>query len=87
MRVGLPPREGLVFHQVDGQRPPGDLPASMPRWWCRTATRARSAGSRTLRRGEYLLGGYANSLELGCDCVGEITYIDAAVADNTVRPT
>ena len=27
--------------------------------------------------GEYLLGGYANSLELGCDCVGDITYLDA----------
>ncbi|GHH72582.1 amine oxidase [Streptomyces sulfonofaciens] len=31
--------------------------------------------------GEYLLGGYANSLELGCDCVGEITYLDAVLAD------
>ena len=32
--------------------------------------------------GEYLLGGFANSLELGCDCVGDITYLDAIVADN-----
>ncbi|HEX3789932.1 MAG TPA: primary-amine oxidase [Pseudonocardiaceae bacterium] len=33
--------------------------------------------------GEYLLGGFANSLELGCDCVGDITYLDAVLADNT----
>ena len=32
--------------------------------------------------GEYLLGGFANSLELGCDCVGDITYLDAVVAGN-----
>ncbi len=31
--------------------------------------------------GEYLLGGFANSLELGCDCVGDITYLDAVLAD------
>ena len=27
--------------------------------------------------GEYLFGRYTNSLELGCDCVGEIRYFDA----------
>ncbi|CAN5289446.1 primary-amine oxidase [soil metagenome] len=32
--------------------------------------------------GEYLLGGFANSLELGCDCVGDITYLDAVMAGN-----
>jgi primary-amine oxidase len=32
--------------------------------------------------GEYLLGGFANSLELGCDCVGEITYLDVVLADS-----
>ena len=35
--------------------------------------------------GEYLLGGFANSLELGCDCLGEITYLDAVVCDHTGR--
>ena len=29
--------------------------------------------------GEYLVGKWANSLELGCDCLGEITYLDATV--------
>ena len=31
--------------------------------------------------GEYLLGQQANSLELGCDCLGEIHYFDAVLAD------
>jgi primary-amine oxidase len=36
--------------------------------------------------GEYLFGGFANSLELGCDCVGDITYLDAVLADNAGNP-
>jgi primary-amine oxidase len=36
--------------------------------------------------GEYLLGGFANSLELGCDCVGDITYLDAVVSGNDGQP-
>jgi primary-amine oxidase len=37
--------------------------------------------------GEYQFGRLANSLELGCDCVGDITYLDAVVADDFGRPT
>jgi primary-amine oxidase len=36
--------------------------------------------------GEYLLGGFANSLELGCDCVGDITYLDAVLCGNNGTP-
>ena len=36
--------------------------------------------------GEYLVGQYANSLELGCDCLGEITYLTPVVADNFGNP-
>ena len=36
--------------------------------------------------GEYLLGQNANSLELGCDCLGVIHYFDAFVADGQGRP-
>ena len=37
--------------------------------------------------GEFGLGNYTNSLTLGCDCLGEIVYLDVAVAtpDGTVR--
>jgi primary-amine oxidase len=36
--------------------------------------------------GEYQLGRLANSLELGCDCLGEITYVDAVVTDGAGDP-
>ncbi|MEI6229085.1 MAG: primary-amine oxidase [Actinomycetes bacterium] len=37
--------------------------------------------------GEFGLGNYTNSLMLGCDCLGEIVYLDVALAeaDGTVR--
>ena len=36
--------------------------------------------------GEYLVGRYANALELGCDCLGDITYLDAVIADERGNP-
>ncbi len=36
--------------------------------------------------GEYLVGRYANSLELGCDCLGEITYLSPVIADELGNP-
>ena len=36
--------------------------------------------------GEYLVGKWANSLELGCDCLGEIAYLDATVTDDLGEP-
>ena len=36
--------------------------------------------------GEYLVGKFVNSLELGCDCLGEIAYLDATVTDDTGQP-
>jgi len=36
--------------------------------------------------GEYLVGKWVNSLELGCDCLGEIAYLDATVTDDTGQP-
>ncbi|KAJ1551304.1 hypothetical protein HK096_001532, partial [Nowakowskiella sp. JEL0078] len=36
--------------------------------------------------GDYGLGYMANSLELGCDCVGEIKYVDAVLSNNKGEP-
>lgn len=36
--------------------------------------------------GEYNIGALANSLELGCDCVGEIRYFDALLVDSYGNP-
>lgn len=37
--------------------------------------------------GEYGLGRMANSLLLGCDCLGEIVYLDAVMADDDGNPS
>lgn len=91
-RVGYDMREGLVLHQLgfeDAGRvrpilyrasvaemvvPYGD--PSPVRFW-----------HNYFDTGEYQLGSLANSLELGCDCVGEIAYFDVTIpaADGTPR--
>jgi primary-amine oxidase len=87
LQVAFDQREGLVFHNItiddDGVARPVIYRASI-------AEMMVPYGDPSPQRwfqnffdcGEYLLGGYANSLELGCDCVGDITYLDAVVAGN-----
>lgn len=90
-RVGFDAREGLVLHQLgfaDGDRvrpiihrasiaemvvPYGD-PSPVRSW------------QNYFDTGEYMVGRYANALELGCDCVGDITYFDAVIADEFGTP-
>jgi primary-amine oxidase len=36
--------------------------------------------------GEYMFARYADSLELGCDCLGDIHYLDAVIADDFGNP-
>jgi len=83
----IDPQEGLVLHDVryDGRSvlhrgscaemivPYGE-PDPMHNW--RTYFDA----------GEYGLGASMNSLELGCDCLGEITYLDAWLSDQRGEP-
>ncbi|GAA1079288.1 primary-amine oxidase [Nocardiopsis composta] len=91
IRVGFDMREGLVLHRVsytDGGRVRPVLhraslaemvvPYADPgpiRFW-----------QNYFDTGEYQLGRLANALELGCDCLGEITYLDAVVADGAGDP-
>ncbi|WP_448616505.1 primary-amine oxidase [Modestobacter sp. URMC 112] len=90
-RINMHPLEGLVIHGVeylDGDEhrsvlhrgslsemvvPYGD--PSPEHYW-------RSA----FDVGEYGLGNLANSLRLGCDCLGEIVYVDAVLADENGEP-
>jgi primary-amine oxidase len=91
-RVGFTPREGLVLHTVayddHGRRRPILYRASLaemvvpygdphPTHWRKNA----------FDEGEYGIGMLANALTLGCDCVGEIRYFDAVVADAAGTPT
>jgi primary-amine oxidase len=86
LRVGFNQREGLVLHEVgyeDGGR---------VRPICYRASCAElvipygDAGSAGYRKnafdiGEIGLGLLTNSLELGCDCLGEIRYLDVDLVD------
>lgn len=87
VRLGFDPVEGLVLHQIgfseDGTVRPIVYRASVAemvvpygdpspvRFW-----------QNYFDAGEYSMGKNANSLELGCDCLGEIHYSDAVVADD-----
>ncbi|MGH9306238.1 MAG: primary-amine oxidase [Acidimicrobiales bacterium] len=91
LRVAMDPHEGLVLHSVgyqDGERlrsilhrasitemvvPYGD-PGPMHGW------------KNAFDAGEWGLGRMANSLALGCDCLGVISYLDATFADERGRP-
>lgn len=90
-RVGFNAKEGLVLNLVSfadqGEQRPVLTRASIPemivpygdthhtRYWI-----------SYFDAGEYLLGHNANSLELGCDCLGVIHYFDAFVADGNCSP-
>lgn len=94
LRVGFDAREGLIlhglaFHDREQGRdrpivhrasiaemvvPYGD-PSPVRSW------------QNYFDTGEYMVGRFANALELGCDCLGEITYMDAVVADEHGRPS
>ncbi|AKS32551.1 primary-amine oxidase [Mycolicibacterium goodii] len=86
-RFGFDVREGLTLHQLSiGGRPvvyrasvaemvvPYADPSPV-RYW-----------QNYFDQGEYLFGRYTNSLELGCDCLGEIKYFDVTIADEDGNP-
>ncbi|MBG6214192.1 Cu2+-containing amine oxidase [Cryobacterium sp. CAN_C3] len=89
--VGFDTREGLVLRQLsfsdEGEERPIIYRASINemlvpygdpspvRFW-----------QNYFDTGEYLYGRFSNSLALGCDCVGEIKYFDAVLADELGNP-
>nr|WP_223168010.1 primary-amine oxidase [Nonomuraea sp. SYSU D8015] len=93
LRVSMHPIEGLVLHEicyVDGERvrpivyraslsemvvPYGST--FMNHFW-KAAFDAGDVGVG--------MAGVANSLELGCDCLGEIVYLDAVTVDEDGTP-
>ena len=84
LRIGFTPREGLVLHQIGYAGPARS--STGPRWprcTCPTATRRPTHRFKNVfDQGEYGVGWLANSLTLGCDCVGHIQYFDGVVNDN-----
>ncbi len=84
-RVGFTHREGLVLHDV-GYNDSGRWRSILHRASVAEMTVPYGDSSITQARknafdiGEYGVGMLANSLALGCDCLGEIYYFDAHVA-------
>jgi primary-amine oxidase len=90
-RIGFTPREGLVLHTV-GYEDQGRLrPVLYRASYSEMVVPYGDPGATQNRKnafdiGEYGIGMLANSLELGCDCLGEIRYFDAVLNDNQGRP-
>lgn len=91
VRIGFNGREGLTLHQVSfndrGEERSIMHRASISEMVVPYGEAAPShSWQNYFDAGEYQYGRLANSLTLGCDCVGEIAYVDAVVADDFGKP-
>jgi primary-amine oxidase len=87
LRVGFNHREGMVLHTVayDGR------PVAHRLSFAEMVVPYRDPTTDHYRRtafdvGEWGLGFMTTSLELGCDCLGEIRYLDAVMHDSAGEP-
>lgn len=88
--IGFNAREGLTIHHVryrDRERPRsilyrGSLTEMVVPYGDPRPTQVRK---NAFDVGEYGMGMCANSLRLGCDCVGHIEYLDAHLCDSRGR--
>ena len=87
LRVGFDLREGLTLHQVSLHGRPVIYRASIPEMVVPYGNPEFRFWQAYFDTGEYLVGKWVNSLELGCDCLGEITYLDAVVTDEAGEPS
>ena len=90
-RIGYNPREGLTLHDIGyvdrGAVRPVVYRASMCEMYVPYGDpRPTHWNKNVFDEGEYGLGWLANSLELGCDCLGEIRYFDGWVNDQDGQP-
>jgi primary-amine oxidase len=91
LRVGFNGREGLVLHTV-GIEEAGRVRSVAHRMsFAEMVVPYRDPTTDHQRRtafdiGEWGLGFMTTGLELGCDCLGEITYLDAVLHDSAGEP-
>jgi primary-amine oxidase len=91
LRVGFNHREGMVLHTVgydDGGR---TRPVAHRMSFAEMVVPYRDPTTDHYRRtafdvGEWGLGFMTTSLQLGCDCLGEIAYLDAVMHDTRGEP-
>ena len=87
LRVGFNPREGLVLSTVAYDGRPIMYRGSIAEMIVPYADpRESSYRKNAFDLGEYGVGMMANSLALGCDCLGTIQYFDGHLADGQGRP-
>jgi primary-amine oxidase len=91
LRLGFNHREGLVLHTVRFRDAGRLRPVAHRLSFAEMFVPYRDATPDHYRRtafdiGEWGLGFMTTSLELGCDCLGEITYLDAVVHDSRGEP-
>ena len=91
MRLGFNYREGLVLHTVGFQDAGRLRPVAHRLSFAEMVVPYRDATVDHYRRtafdiGEWGLGFMTTSLERGCDCLGEISYLDAVVHDSAGEP-
>ena len=91
MRLGFNPREGLVIHTLGYQDGEALRPVAHRLSFAEMVVPYRDPSDDHKARtafdiGEWGLGFMTTSLELGCDCLGEIVYLDAVVHDSQGEP-
>ena len=87
LRIGFNYREGLVLHTVSYQ----DRSVAHRMSFAEMVVPYRDSSPDHVRRtaydiGEWGLGFMTTSLELGCDCLGEVQYVDAVLHDSAGEP-
>jgi primary-amine oxidase len=91
MRVGFNYREGPVLHQITYNDHGTERDIAYRLSFAEMIVPYRDTSFEHYRRtafdiGEWGLGFMTTSLELGCDCLGEIRYLDAVLHDTRGEP-
>jgi len=91
-RVGFTSREGLVLHTISYEDNGVERPILYRASICEMVVPYGDPGEQYYRKnafdiGEYGLGMLANSLALGCDCLGVIHYFDFPLVDSHGKVT
>jgi len=87
MVIGFNGREGLTLHDIQYAGRPLFYRVSIAEMAVPYGSpKPQHARKNVFDIGEYGLGKLANSLTLGCDCVGAIHYLDGVIADIEGEP-
>jgi len=91
VRVGFNYREGLILHTVGYEDEGRTRPVAHRMSFAEMVVPYRDPSNDHYRRtafdiGEWGLGFMTTSLELGCDCLGEISYLDAVLHNSRGEP-